>query len=91
MWLVAAAIGAVEALKDQGVCRWNYTIRSVNQHAKNRVRSFVEAKMLSSSSSSPSSTTAMRTEMARWDRKKAEAAMERVVQLSCWGPGTIRF
>ncbi|GKV53474.1 hypothetical protein SLEP1_g59996 [Rubroshorea leprosula] len=45
-----------------------------------------DALFFSSSSSQPS-TTAMRAEMARWDRKKADAAMESVVQLSCWDPG----
>ncbi|GKV15856.1 hypothetical protein SLEP1_g26600 [Rubroshorea leprosula] len=86
-WLVAAAIGAVEALKDQGICRWNYTIRTFHQHAKNKVRSFAQARMLSSST-----LQATRMEKARWDqRKKAEVTMERVVQMNCWGPSTVRF
>ncbi|EEF36605.1 uncharacterized protein LOC8282436 [Ricinus communis] len=93
-WIVAASIGAVEALKDQGICRWNYTLRSLQQHAKNNIRSFAQANTVSSSgSSSSSAAVAMSNEIIRnnAELKKKEAAMEKVMGLSCWGPSTIRF
>ena len=80
-WLVAAAIGGVEALKDQGFCRWNYTLRSLHHHAKNHVRSASQAKKLSSSSSAIISNI-VKEEKA----KQSEESLRKVMYLSCWGP-----
>jgi len=73
----------VEALKDQlGVCRWNYAFRSLHQHAKNNIRSYTQAKKLSSASSAAVSNKVKRT--------KGES-MKKVMDLNCWGPSTARF
>ncbi|KAJ9182809.1 hypothetical protein P3X46_006763 [Hevea brasiliensis] len=92
-WVVAAAIGAVEALKDQGICRWNYTVRSIQQNAKNNIRSFAQAKMPSSSSGSGSSSTtaANGSRNAKSRLKRRETSLEKAMTLSCWGPSTARF
>ncbi|KAK2423908.1 hypothetical protein P8452_53017 [Trifolium repens] len=82
-WIVASSIGAVEALKDQlGVCRWNHTFRSLHQHAKNNIRSYTQAKKLSSASSAAVSNKVKRTK---------EESMKKVLDLNCWGPSTARF
>ncbi|KAJ6745039.1 FAMILY PROTEIN putative-RELATED [Salix purpurea] len=80
-WLVAAAIGGVEALKDQGFCRWNYALRSMHQHAKNHVRSASQAKMVSSSSSAMISNKVKGVKA-----KQSEESLRKVMYLSCWGP-----
>ncbi|XP_006357541.1 uncharacterized protein [Solanum tuberosum] len=84
-WVTAVSLGVVEALKDQGVCRWNYTIRAINQHAKNNLRSYSHAKKLSSQSSSSSSlVSANKLELKKV--KQPEESLRKVMYLSCWGP-----
>ncbi|KAL1209610.1 hypothetical protein V5N11_035887 [Cardamine amara subsp. amara] len=81
-WTVAASIGVVEALKDQlGLCRWNYILRSANQHLKNNVRSISQGKRCSSSVSAAVISSG-ESEKA----KKAEESLRTVMYLSCWGP-----
>ncbi|KFK32006.1 hypothetical protein AALP_AA6G187800 [Arabis alpina] len=82
-WTVAVSIGAVEALKDQlGLCRWNYILRSVNQHLRNNVRSVSQGKRFSSSVSAAVNFSSGESEKA----KKAEESLRTVMSLSCWGP-----
>ncbi|KAK1280487.1 hypothetical protein QJS04_geneDACA003200 [Acorus gramineus] len=49
-WITAFNLETVEALKDQGICGWNYMFRSVQQHAKKNIRSYYQAIVSSSSS-----------------------------------------
>lgn len=79
-WSVAASVGVVEALKDQlGICRWNYALKSAQQHVKSHVRSFSQANKLSSSSTSAMLSRKLQDE-------KAEESLRTVMYLSCWGP-----
>ncbi|MCD7457482.1 hypothetical protein HAX54_035193 [Datura stramonium] len=82
-WVAAVSLGVVEALKDQGICRWNHTIRAVHQHAKNNLRSYSQAKKLSSHSSSPL-VSANKLELKKV--KQSEESLRKVMYLSCWGP-----
>lgn len=85
-WIVAASVGTVEALKDQGFCRWNYAMRCIHQHARNSLRSFSQAKKLSSTSSAMVSST------SRGDKaKQSEESLRTVMYLSCWGPNWVRI
>uniref|UniRef100_A0A7N0TE72 Wound-responsive family protein n=1 Tax=Kalanchoe fedtschenkoi TaxID=63787 RepID=A0A7N0TE72_KALFE len=78
-WIVAATVGAVEAMKDQGFARWNHTIRSLHQHGKNNLRTYAQAK------NKMSSTAANRA--ATQDKaRQAEESLRKVMFLSCWGP-----
>ncbi|XP_028122455.1 uncharacterized protein LOC114319626 [Camellia sinensis] len=71
-WIVAASVGAVEALKDQGFCRWNYTVRSMQQHGKTSLRS---------------SAVVSRKVRGEKKAKQSEESVRKVMYLSCcWGP-----
>ncbi|KAI3457522.1 hypothetical protein Pfo_014185 [Paulownia fortunei] len=81
-WLVATSIGAVEALKDQGFCRWNYGLRLLQQHAKNNLRSYTTQAQKLSGPSSAMVSNKMREEQLR----QSEESLRKVMYLSCWGP-----
>ncbi|XP_010277917.1 PREDICTED: uncharacterized protein LOC104612257 [Nelumbo nucifera] len=78
-WVVTASVGAVEALKDQGFCRWNYALKQLHQHVKNNLGSCSEAKKLTPTTSS----SKMRNEQ---QGKESEESLRKVMYLSCWVP-----
>lgn len=50
---MAASVGAVEGLKDQGLCRWNNKLRFVQHYTNNNIKeSCCSNSAMSSSSSS---------------------------------------
>lgn len=78
--LVAACVGAVEALKDQaGLCRWNYAMRSLQQHAKGNMG------LLSQAVGMPSSMCDCDRRSSE-EAKRSEESLRKVLYLSCWGP-----
>lgn len=80
-WIVAASVGAVEALKDEGLCRWNHALGLLQQHGRTNVGSFSQAKRLVSSPPS-----VLSNKMRKEKMKKAEESLRKVMYLSCWGP-----
>ncbi|KAI9169917.1 hypothetical protein LWI28_019465 [Acer negundo] len=82
-WIVAASIGAVEALKDQRIYRWNYTMRSLHLHAKNNLRSASQTKNVSSTASSSSSRKGFEENIGCDKTKKNEDSIKKVMDLSC--------
>ncbi|XP_031249314.1 uncharacterized protein LOC116107145 [Pistacia vera] len=85
---------SVEALKDQGFCRWNYTIRSLHQHAKNNIRSVSQSSKnlllhlllwFSEASNTRNCNNVSKGSDAN-KLKQAEESLRTVMYLSCWGP-----
>ena len=85
--VAATTVGVVEALKDQGYCRWNNVARSMQQHAKKQIRSSSsQAKRPSPPSSSSSSLSAVSKKLREEKMNKSEESLRTVMYLSCWGP-----
>lgn len=83
--IVAASVGAVEALKDQaGLCRWNYALRSLQQRAKSNMGSLAQTRRMSSSSSNIERMKGR--EGIDGKAKRSEESLRKVMYLSCWGP-----
>ena len=81
-WIVATSIGVVEALKDQGVCRWNSALRSIQNHTKANLRSYSQAKKIPASQFSSAMSNKLKDEKL----KQSEESLRTVMYLSCWGP-----
>lgn len=88
-WMVAASIGAVEALKDQlGFCRWNYALKSVHYRTKNKLDTYYQAPR-QISQLYPSFFSSSSSSVVTMNRK--EKSLKKVMELNCWGPSTVRF
>ncbi|CAN4102830.1 unnamed protein product [Withania somnifera] len=88
-WIVAASIGAVEALKDQGFARWNYALRSLNHYAKTN---FIASSNSTTSARRFSTTPAGSPAVVSGEKlRRTEETLNKVIDLSCWGSSTVRF
>ncbi|VAI55674.1 uncharacterized protein [Triticum aestivum] len=77
--VVAASVGAVEALKDQaGLCRWGYPLRSLYRHAAAAPR----VRALSASLSEATAAAAPRPVPLSAE----DAKLRKAHHLVCWGP-----
>ncbi|KAL8502284.1 hypothetical protein ACS0TY_021424 [Phlomoides rotata] len=89
-WVVATSMGAVEALKDQGFCRWNHAFRSIHHNAKNglMIGSLSQAKSklsLSSSLRDDQSASAI-APSSNGRLQESEESFRKVMFLSSWAP-----
>ncbi|XP_062217253.1 uncharacterized protein LOC133917366 [Phragmites australis] len=76
--VVAASMGAVEALKDQaGLCRWDYALRSLYHRAAAPRIQALSAKLSDSMAAAPA---------GELPRTKQDARMRKAYHLVCWGP-----
>ncbi|OWM88689.1 hypothetical protein CDL15_Pgr002456 [Punica granatum] len=83
-WIAAASIGTVEALKYQGICRWNQALRSLHQRAKKgNLRPCPQANKQKSPAMSNAVTGKIGKEKVK---KPAQEPLRKVMYLSSWGP-----
>ncbi|MED6162487.1 hypothetical protein PIB30_070886 [Stylosanthes scabra] len=97
MAVASTTVGVMEVLKDQGYCRWNTTMKSVAQGAKNHVNSAqhkaaANNKNMSHQSSSSSAIGNNNKLSDHIDEiehmRKAEESLRTVMYLSTWGPNS---
>ncbi|KAK3152188.1 hypothetical protein QOZ80_2BG0155630 [Eleusine coracana subsp. coracana] len=80
--VVAASMGAVEALKDQaGLCRWDYALRSVYHRA-----AAPRIQALAATLSDSVAPAAQRCRASAGRPAAADARMRKAYHLVCWGP-----
>ncbi|KAL4580249.1 hypothetical protein LXL04_016435 [Taraxacum kok-saghyz] len=89
-WVVAASIGAVEALKDQGVARWNGPLTELHHHFKTKLVDRSSRSLCTSTKFSYCSSAVGTTGKFRVKRAKGES-IKKVMDMSCFGPNTVRF
>ncbi|PIA63044.1 hypothetical protein AQUCO_00200819v1 [Aquilegia coerulea] len=82
-WIAAATVGVVQGLKDQGLCRLNYSLRSFHQNVEKNLGSVSQSRRFSSLCATPAvAKSADRNERLQ----ESEESLRKVMYLSCWGP-----
>ncbi|CAL4889819.1 unnamed protein product [Urochloa decumbens] len=86
--VVAASMGAVEALKDQaGLCRWDYALRSLyHRAAAPRIRAISAALSDSAAAAEVPLPRAGAGRPPAASAAAADARMRKAYHLVCWGP-----
>ncbi|KAL5731224.1 hypothetical protein ACHQM5_003973 [Ranunculus cassubicifolius] len=81
-WMVAAGLGVVGTLKDQGgLCRLSSSLRSLRQHVERNLASGSQSKRLSSSSTT---AAVQRVENLEERLKQSEESLSKVMYLNSW-------
>ncbi|KAK4750643.1 hypothetical protein SAY87_004125 [Trapa incisa] len=88
-WIAAASVGTVEALKYQGLCRFNQTLRSMHQRIKGAYQrpTFPQTNTPNKKLTPPVSNAVVgKIGAEKRMRKKPEESMRKVMYVSSWGP-----